>query len=241
MDQERQRSRQRWRADEDHVLRRRSTPCARRSRRSSSRALRRLASNVTIKSVDASVFFSSDAGNNDTATPLLHRHRDVYQRSVDSVSAGLHGLLVGRSVQHPPEVELLVRKQHRALAERRLRQGVRRPRRRELDPDQAGTDLFIRMNDLVINQVVEIPLVQRNSVPGANKKLQNRSSPPGYRISGISRTGRCRARTSTARVVGHTMPTALSFRAIDVMRSGHGEIPFPCLMCMRFMRSVLAA
>ena len=29
------------------------------------------------------------------------------------------------------------------------------------------------MNDLVVNQVVEIPLIQRNNVGGANKKLKN--------------------------------------------------------------------
>ena len=42
----------------------------------------------------------------------------------------------------------------------------------EFDPAKQAP-LFIKMNDLAVNNIVHIPEVQRNGVSGISKKLQN--------------------------------------------------------------------
>ena len=60
--------------------------------------------------------------------------------------------------------------QHHALAERRLRQALRRSASTRLDPVKRAA-LFIQMNDLVIKNVVVIPVVYRPTVAAVANKL----------------------------------------------------------------------
>ncbi len=127
--------------------------------------------NVTIKSVDASVYFSSDAGNNDTAS---HFYTDIEMYTN------------GPSTPYPLDYMVSWWGDPSNLCQKSNSwSGNNVERWQNADYDKAYTaaqteldptkqaPLFITMNDLVVNQVVEIPLIQRNGVSGANKKLQN--------------------------------------------------------------------
>ena len=77
---------------------------------------------LELKSVTASVFFSSDVANPDTYSPLLHRHPDVHDdhdaarpRAVHEPVHDVGDRLQGQQVAGP---------QHHALAERGVRQAL---------------------------------------------------------------------------------------------------------------------
>ncbi len=126
---------------------------------------------VTIKSVDASVYFSSDAGNNDTAS---HFYTD------------LEMFTNGPSTPYPLDYMVSWWGDKSNIAQKSNSWAGNNVERwqnadydkayaaaqTELDPTKQAP-LFITMNDLVVNQVVEIPLIQRNGASSANKKLQN--------------------------------------------------------------------
>ena len=126
---------------------------------------------VTIKSVDASIYFSSDAGNNDTAS---HFYTDIEM------------FTNGPGTPYPLDYMVSWWGDPKNIAQKSNSwAGNNTERWQNADYDKAYTaaqteldptkqaPLFITMNDLVVNQVVEIPLIQRNGVSGANKKLQN--------------------------------------------------------------------
>ncbi len=126
---------------------------------------------VTIKSVDASVYFSSDAGNNDTAS---HFYTDLEMYTN------------GPSTPYPLDYMVSWWGDPSNLAQKSNSwAGNNTERWQNADYDKAYTaaqteldptkqaPLFVTMNDLVVNQVVEIPLIQRNGASAANKKLQN--------------------------------------------------------------------
>ena len=90
---------------------------------------------LELKSVTASVFFSSDVANPDTYTEVLVRHADVHHHDDPARPGAVHGsvlllaLLVAREQMAGP--------QRGALEERRVRQGL--PRRgSRARPGQAG-------------------------------------------------------------------------------------------------------
>ena len=131
---------------------------------------------VTLKTVDASVFFSSDAGNVDTAG---HFYVDIEM------------FTNGPTTPYP--LDYMVSwwgAQSNIPQKENSWSGNNYERWQNADYDKAYTDaqtqldtskqaqLFIKMNDLVVNQIVEIPLVQRNNVQGVNKKLQNLNLSP---------------------------------------------------------------
>ena len=132
--------------------------------------------NVTLKTIDASVFFSSDAGNNDTAS---HFYTDIEMYTNGPTTPYPLDYMVSwwGNVKNIPQKE-------------NSWSGNNVERWQNADYDKAYTDaqtqldptkqapLFIQMNDLVVNQVVEIPLVLRNNVQGVNKKLQNLNLSP---------------------------------------------------------------
>jgi peptide/nickel transport system substrate-binding protein len=126
---------------------------------------------ITIKSIDAGVYFSSDAGNNDTAS---HFYTDIEMYTNGPSTPYPLDYMVswwgdpsnlcqksnswsGNNVERWQNADY-----DKAYASAQT----------ELDPAKQAP-LFITMNDLVVNQVVEIPLIQRNGVGAANKKLQN--------------------------------------------------------------------
>jgi peptide/nickel transport system substrate-binding protein len=132
--------------------------------------------NVTLKTIDASVFFSSDAGNVDTAS---HFYSDIEMYTNGPTTPYPLDYMVSwwGNVKNIPQkanswsgnnVERWQNADYdKAYADAQT----------QLDPAKQAP-LFITMNDLVVNQVVEIPLVQRNNVQGVNKKLKNLNLSP---------------------------------------------------------------
>ncbi len=132
--------------------------------------------NVTLKTVDASIFFSSDAGNSDTAG---HFYTDIEM------------FTNGPTIPYPLDYMVSWWGDPSNIPQKENSwSGNNYERWQNADYDKAYNDaqtqldtskqpdLFIKMNDLVINQVVEIPLVQRNNVQGVNSKLQNTNLSP---------------------------------------------------------------
>jgi len=123
---------------------------------------------VELKSVDNSVFFSGDAGNPDT---MSHFYADVQMFTTGNGSPEPNSSMLewvcweiaqqsnqwsGRNITRwcNPEFDALY---NQAKA--------------ELDP-QKRAELFIKMNDLLIEDVAIIPLVRRTFPTGASKTLE---------------------------------------------------------------------
>jgi len=126
---------------------------------------------VEIKSVDASVFFSSDPGNPDT---YAHFYADLEMyTNGPSLTYPIDYMISwwGDPSNIPQKANNWsgnnVERWQNAEYDRLFEQA-----QRELDPDKQ-VELFVAMNDLVIENVVEIPLVHRNGVSGAAKSLEN--------------------------------------------------------------------
>ena len=71
------------------------------------------------------------------------------------------GLAEGEQVAGP---------EHLPLRQRRVRQARPRPAESELDPVKRAA-LYIKMNDMVVNDFIVIPLISRPRVRGGNLKL----------------------------------------------------------------------
>lgn len=139
-----------------------------------------------LKAVESSVFFSSDAGNPDT---YPHFYCDLL--IFTNGPASLYPLeFLASFKSDDPDNDLAQkannwsgRNFHRWVNEEfnQLYQQART----ELDPDRQ-TELFIAMNDLVVNEVVRIPLVHRNGTNAVSSRLKGiqRSTfePTGYDI-----------------------------------------------------------
>ncbi|HLI50995.1 MAG TPA: peptide ABC transporter substrate-binding protein, partial [Thermomicrobiaceae bacterium] len=127
--------------------------------------------NVTLKSIDSGVFFSSGAGNPDT---YEHFYADLEMFTNGPTDpfpiafmAGWYGATSNIAQRENSwsglNIERWQNSQYDALYEQALT---------EMDPAKQPA-LFIGMNDLVINNWVRIPEVWRNGVSGASRKLQN--------------------------------------------------------------------
>ncbi len=135
-------------------------------------AFKKAGIDVELKSVISSVFFSSDAGNPDTY-PHFYADLQMYttgptlpdpqlwmQLFLSTEVAQKSNKWQGRNVTRwrNPEYDALF---HRAAT--------------ELDPIKRAA-LIIQMNDLVIHDVVVVPVVERPSVAAMNKRLQGELS-----------------------------------------------------------------
>ncbi len=131
-----------------------------------------------LKSIDAGVYFSSDAGNPDTAS---HFYTDfemftnspsvpypiAYMASWKSTDPAVD--LAQKSNQWSGgNVERWVNEDYNAMYEQA---------RTELDEEKQA-ELFVGMNDLVVNEFVEIALVHRADVVAANIKLKGYDASP---------------------------------------------------------------
>ncbi|MGA7673281.1 MAG: peptide ABC transporter substrate-binding protein, partial [Nitrolancea sp.] len=132
--------------------------------------------NITIKSIDASVYFSSDAGNDQTAS---HFYADIEMYTNGPTTPYPLDYMVswwGDPTNIPQKENSWaggnVERWQSADYDKAYASA-----QTELDPTKQAP-LFITMNDLVVNQIVEIPLVQRNNVQGVNKKLKNLNLSP---------------------------------------------------------------
>ena len=131
---------------------------------------------VTIKSVDASIYFSSDAGNNDTAS---HFYADIEMFTNNPTTPYPLDYMVSWWGD-PKNIDQKSNSWSGNNVERWQNADYDKAytaAQTELDPTKQAP-LFITMNDLVVNQVVEIPLILRNGVSGVNKKLQNLALSP---------------------------------------------------------------
>ena len=141
----------------------------------------KLGIDVTIKSIDAGVYFSSDAGNEQTAN---HFYADIEMYTNNPTTPYPLDYMVGWWGD-PSNISQKANNWSGNNTERWQNadyDAAYTAAQTELDPAKQAP-LFITMNDLVVNQVVEIPLVLRNGVSGINKKLQNINSSPW--VSGL--------------------------------------------------------
>jgi peptide/nickel transport system substrate-binding protein len=127
---------------------------------------------VELKSIDAGVYFSSDAGNPDTASHF-YADFEMYTNG-PTTPFPLPYMLSWRSAD--PAVDLA--QQSNAWAGTNATRWVNEEynelfaqAQTELDP-ATSAELCRAMNDLVVNEVAEIPLVARKNVVGANRRLK---------------------------------------------------------------------
>ncbi|MFN3336317.1 MAG: peptide ABC transporter substrate-binding protein [Thermomicrobium sp.] len=132
-------------------------------------AFEQLGIKVELKSIDASVFFSSDPGNPDT---YAHFYTDIEMFTNGPASTypldymiswyGKEDNIAQKANNWSGNnIERWQNEEYDKLFEQA---------QTELDPKKQE-ELFIKMNDLVVNNVVVIPLVHRNSVSGRKKNL----------------------------------------------------------------------
>ncbi len=137
-----------------------------------------LGANVTLQSVDAGTFFSSSPGNNDT---IAHFYRDV-QMFTDSF--GLSPDPYMRQWYSGDPARDIAQKENNWSGDNLIRwqnkeynalfdAGIK-----ELDP-QKNTQIWIKANDLAVEQVAAIPLIDRKDVSARTKTLDtaNNMSP----------------------------------------------------------------
>ena len=170
-----------------------STRCARRSRRSSRRAGSRLGAKVELKSIDAGVYFSSDAGNPDTAG---HFYAD-FEMFTNGPASPYPIAFMESFKSDKPATDLAQKSNSWAGAnyKRWVNDDFNKLYNQaltELDPDKQ-VPLFIGMNDLVVNEVVRIPLVRApvSTAPTRSSRATTRrrgSQAPTTRATGTSRS-----------------------------------------------------
>jgi peptide/nickel transport system substrate-binding protein len=136
--------------------------------------LEQLGFSVELKSIDAAVFFSSDAGNPDTY-PHFYADLEMYTNGpsspfpitwaerfrTDEIAEKANSW-AGTNITryNNPEFDKL----HDQA-------------RTELDPD-VQVELFVAMNDLSVNDFVEIPIIHRAGVAVANARLTGQTGTP---------------------------------------------------------------
>ncbi len=123
----------------------------------------KLGFSVELKSIDASVYFSADAGNPDT---VGHFYADVTMYTNGPTSA--YPISWAKRFRS----DLIAQKSNNWSGDNYCRynnpdfDALHDQAEVELDPDRQA-ELFIEMNDISVNDVVEIPLVHRNAVNAA--------------------------------------------------------------------------
>jgi peptide/nickel transport system substrate-binding protein len=131
---------------------------------------------VELKAIDAGVYFSSDAGNPDT---VAHFYADVTMFTNGPVSPFPLDYMSGFK-SNEPETDIAqksnswsgnnynrwVNEEYNELWEQA---------RTELDPD-VSAELFIAMNDLVINEVARIGLVHRGGLTGFSNRVKGHTA-----------------------------------------------------------------
>jgi len=127
---------------------------------------------VELRAIDAGVFFSSDAGNPDT---ISHFYADIGMFTNGPVSPYPIDYMSGFK-SNEPETDLA--QQSNQWSGNNYNRWVNEDYNKlwlqaktELDPD-TQQELFIGMNDLVVNEVVRIGLVHRNGLTGFSNRLK---------------------------------------------------------------------
>ncbi|MCS7050219.1 MAG: peptide ABC transporter substrate-binding protein [Thermomicrobium sp.] len=132
-------------------------------------AFEQLGIKVELKSIDARVFFSSDPGNPDTAS---HFYADIEMFTNGPAST----YPIDYMISWYGKPDNIAQKENNWSGNNYERwqneeyDKLFEQAQSELDPKKQE-ELFIKMNDLVVNNVVVIPLVHRNGVSGRAKNL----------------------------------------------------------------------
>ncbi len=134
-------------------------------------AWEKLGAKVELKSVQGGVFFSDDPGNPDTASKF-YADVEMFTNGADSPdpTVYLKGWTCSETAKQTKaggwkglDYERFCSKDYDALYDQLTK---------ETDPKKRD-DLAIKMNDILVNDVVIIPLVARKSVTGYSKALKN--------------------------------------------------------------------
>ncbi len=122
-----------------------------------------------LKSIDSAVYFSSDAGNPDTAA---HFYADIEMYTSSNTSPDPHSYMSNWVGDNSDQKANQWSKGNRSRWINADYDKAYEAARTELDEDKRA-QLFIQMNDLIVKNYVHIPLVNRKSVYGRAKALQN--------------------------------------------------------------------
>lgn len=131
-----------------------------------------------LKSVDASVFFSADAGNPDTNS---HFYTDV---EMYTTTFGSPFPLNFMKQYYSGNPDTDIAQQSNKWAGRNYLRWINADYNNVLDQVKAETDvqkaqqLWIQLNDLAVNNYITIPLIDRNNADGKSKTLQGPSLTP---------------------------------------------------------------
>ncbi|HMM43589.1 MAG TPA: peptide ABC transporter substrate-binding protein, partial [Thermomicrobiales bacterium] len=127
---------------------------------------------IELRAIDAGVFFSSDAGNPDT---ISHFYADIGMFTNGPVSPYPLDYMSGFKSNEP---ETDIAQKSNSWSGNNYNRWVNEDfnklwlqAKTELDPDTQA-ELFIGMNDLVVNEVVRIGLVHRNGLTGFSNRLK---------------------------------------------------------------------
>jgi peptide/nickel transport system substrate-binding protein len=131
-----------------------------------------------IKSIDAGVYFSSDAGNPDTAA---HFYAD-FEMFTNGPSSPFPIAYMAGWKSDEPEVDLAQKSNDWSgnNYERWVNEEYNQlynQAKVSLDPTEQAR-LFIAMNDLIVNEVVNIAQVHRQGVTGVNRRLRGYNQSP---------------------------------------------------------------
>jgi peptide/nickel transport system substrate-binding protein len=127
-----------------------------------------------IKAIDAGVYFSSDPGNPDT---YAHFYADLEMFTNSGTVYPIRYMSFWKSTE--PETD--IPQKSNEWGGRNVERWFNNPAAEEynalwleaneaIDPERQN-ELFIGMNDIIVNEVVEIPLVARASVNGISKSV----------------------------------------------------------------------
>jgi peptide/nickel transport system substrate-binding protein len=122
-----------------------------------------------LKSIDSAVFFSSDAGNPDTAA---HFYADIEMYTSSNTSPDPHSYMSNWVGANADQKANSWSKGNRSRWQNAEYDQAYEAARTELD-DAKRAELFIKMNDLIVKNFVHLSIVNRKSVYGKANSLQN--------------------------------------------------------------------
>jgi len=122
-----------------------------------------------LKSIDSAVFFSSDAGNPDTAA---HFYADIEMYTSSNTSPDPQSYMVAFVGSYVDQKANNWSLGNRSRWQNADYDKLWEAAKTELDDDKRA-QLFIKMNDLVIQNFIHLPIVNRKSVYGRSNTLQN--------------------------------------------------------------------
>ncbi len=132
---------------------------------------------VELKSIDSSVFFSSDAGNPDT---WKHFYADVQMLALNGRPFPIDLMSYWKSTDPAKDIA----QQSNGWAGRNLSRWSNdeyntlfEQALTELNPARQA-ELFITMNDMIVDDIVTIPFIARKRVDGKNKRLKGNNPGP---------------------------------------------------------------